>query len=576
MMANVATSLSLEDVFDLSLCCRHFQYLITEDSFAKRIIHAKAQFSLEAQQAEIDGRYARALRRLVKRRRAIAEARPYVVAMVGLADTHVFSDGKLCYVHQDLHEDMAQQWLRILDLHNPSGQETVINIPRLTAEAIPRSETRQNYSFSVIHNAEGITSCLCSFTLPEPEDWLLIIDTEKHELVGAILLESTIRLFVRNSESYLYYGTHSEYGADGFRKWVLRFFDLTKRHLSRRKIHLSNLVGYEIGSTVCFDIIDGYLYGLSNQTAFEVEEIDWTSYYYCFRFRLEDPDPHKTQIMKKRDSWRRQHAEGPIDDRWGFLKLEKDERTGQVRIIESRKEWLTGQSGNRRSYYATNVVFKNEGEGTTDEELDDNTENNLPDDPLTMLLESSSNPNYLRPPSRPPRSVHSGDDGTLFGLSKTHLRSYYDSSETFLDLVDDPTPLAPCTQRLRIRAGKRMAARFMKLQETSASSSVQGHREKEKAEEVRNLITMWPGEPENGCSDPTSERLSRLMNPMGHQGNILAADDERSMVYATGGTADTLKVLVWLSFDPATKLTGASGWARTEKAMYTHLPGQYV
>ena len=38
MMANVATSLSLEDVFDLSLCCRHFQYLITEDSFAKRII----------------------------------------------------------------------------------------------------------------------------------------------------------------------------------------------------------------------------------------------------------------------------------------------------------------------------------------------------------------------------------------------------------------------------------------------------------------------------------------------------------------------------------------------------------
>ncbi|KAK6857728.1 hypothetical protein PG995_005427 [Apiospora arundinis] len=242
----------------------------------------------------------------------------------------------------------------------------------------------------MIYTNNCFTSCLYSVTLPTPEDQLLIIDTENHELVSTILLESTVRLFVRNNKSYLYYGTHSEYGADGIPKWVLRFFDMTKRHLSRRKIHLSNLVGHEIGSTVCFEIIDGYLYGMSNQTAFEVEEIDWTSYYYCFRFPLDEPDPDKTQVMKKRDCWRRQHAEGPIDDRWGFLKLEQDETTGKLRMIESRKEWLTGQSGNRRSYYTTDVVFKDDVEGTADEESEDNTENNLPDDPLVMLLESIS------------------------------------------------------------------------------------------------------------------------------------------------------------------------------------------
>ncbi|KAK8872919.1 f-box domain containing protein [Apiospora arundinis] len=562
MMANIAMSLSIEEIFDLSLCCRHFQYLVTEDSFCKHIVRAKAQFSLEAQQAEREGGYARALRRLVKRRRAIAEARPYVVAIVGLADSHVFSSGKLCYVHE---EDIAQKWLRILDLHNPSGQETVIDIPRLTEEAIPRSKNCQDYSFSVIHSAEGITSCLYSFTLPEPEDWLLIIDTENHELVGAILLESTIRLFVRNSGAYLYYGTHSEYGADGFRKWVLRFFDMTKRHLSRRKIHLSNLVGYEIGSTVCFEIIDGYLYGLSNQTAFEVEEIDWTSYYYCFRFRLDEPDPDKTQIMKKRDCWRRQHAEGPIDDRWGFLKLEKDETTGKLRIIESRKEWLTGQSGNRRSYYTTNVVFKDEGEGTADEESEDNTENNLPDDPLTMLLESSSNPNYMPPPERLPRSIHAGDDGTIYGLSKTHLRSYFYASETFLDLIDDPSPIAACTQRLRIRAGKKMAAQSLELPVASTSSSFRSFKGKEKVTEVQNRIIMWPEDPEDpedGCSDPTLEKLSRIMNPKDHQGDVYTTNDERSIVYTTGGgTAGSLRALVWLSFDPAAKLTGP--WRRS-------------
>lgn len=38
MMANVAMSLSIEEVFDLSLCSRHFQYIITEDSFCKAIV----------------------------------------------------------------------------------------------------------------------------------------------------------------------------------------------------------------------------------------------------------------------------------------------------------------------------------------------------------------------------------------------------------------------------------------------------------------------------------------------------------------------------------------------------------
>ncbi|KAK7928453.1 F-box protein [Apiospora marii] len=555
MMANIAMSLSIEEVFDLSLCSRHFHYIITEDSFCKAIVLAKAPYSLEVQQAVQDGRYARALRRLVKRRRATAEARPYIVAMVGLADSYLYSSGKLCYVH----EDKTQRWLRILDLHNPSGHEIVIDIPRLTAEAIPRSQNCHDYTFSVIHTAEGITSCLFSFALPDPENWLLIFDTEKQELIGSILLESTIRLFVRNSGSYLYYGTHSEYGPDGFQKWVLRFFDLSERHLSRRKFHLSNVVGYEIGSTVCFEIIDGYLYGLSNQTAFEVEEIDWTSYYYCFRFRLDKPDPDETQIMKKQDSWRRQHAEGPIDDRWGFLKLEKDEATGQVKILESRKEWLNGQSGNRRSYYSTNVIFRDQGEGAADEELENNIANNLPDDPLTMLLESSSNPNYMLPTQRSPRGVHAGEDGTIFGLSKTHLRSYFYFCGTFLDLVDDRLPSSACTQRLRIRAGKKITTKCLELPEVSTSSNDQNITGSDMTEKSYNRIMMWPGELEPPCLDPALERICHIMNPKDHQGGIDAVNDERSIVYATGGSGTSLKVLVWLSFDPAAKLPDTTG-----------------
>ncbi|KAK8073357.1 hypothetical protein PG994_004256 [Apiospora phragmitis] len=101
MMANIAMRLGIEEVFDLSLCSRHFQYLVTEDNFCKPIIRTKAPCSLEAQQAERDGHYARALRRLVKRRRAVSEARPYIVAIVGVADSFLYSSGKLCYVYED-------------------------------------------------------------------------------------------------------------------------------------------------------------------------------------------------------------------------------------------------------------------------------------------------------------------------------------------------------------------------------------------------------------------------------------------------------------------------------------------
>jgi hypothetical protein len=42
--------------------------------------------------------------------------------------------------------------------------------------------------------------------------------------------------------------------------------------------------------------------------------------------------------------WRKQHQEGPIDDRWTNLYLDVDEGTGELKIVESRKEWYLGSS----------------------------------------------------------------------------------------------------------------------------------------------------------------------------------------------------------------------------------------
>lgn len=479
-----------------------------------------------------------------------------MAGIVGFADSYAFHDGKLCYVL----EDRPKRWLRILDVQKATNDEIVVDIPVLVAQAVPGSETLRKYTFRVLYHADGITSCLFSFARPITQNWLLIFNAKEHRLLGTIPLESAIRIFVRNNKDHLYFGTHSEYGDDGFRKWVLRHFDIREGHLSRDKMHLSNVVGYEIGSTVCFEIIDDHFYGCSNQTAFEIEEIDWTSYYYCFRFRVGDLDSEKAQVMKKRDSWRRQHAEGPIDDRWGFIQLEKDEVTGSIKIIECRKEWLTGRSGNRRTYYTKKVVFSAPGE--VEESGDDSSSVDAPpeDDPLTNLLNSSNRPNYMEAPPRPPLTFHPGDDGSaMFTRNSTHLRSYHHSCETFLDLVDDRLPSDPSTQRIRIRSGRRVFDTLLPASHATRPNISQQKIDIGDTPDItqHNDISFWPPGSGRAKSNPNLSSLNWVMNPPGHTGNIAATGDERSIIYATSN-AETggLKALVYLSFDPSVRLTG--------------------
>ncbi|KAK3942939.1 hypothetical protein QBC46DRAFT_338915 [Diplogelasinospora grovesii] len=96
--------------------------------------------------------------------------------------------------------------------------------------------------------------------------------------------------------------------------------------------------GSDIRSTICFEIIDGYFYGLSNQTTFKVTGTDLMSYYVCFRFPLNPRGFYEIKQAARKRMWRRRHAEGVIDDRWTSLRIFKDERTGMLKVIESRKE----------------------------------------------------------------------------------------------------------------------------------------------------------------------------------------------------------------------------------------------
>jgi hypothetical protein len=53
--------------------------------------------------------------------------------------------------------------------------------------------------------------------------------------------------------------------------------------------------------------------------------------------------------------WRRQHGEGPIDDRWSSLRLDVGETRGVLKIAESRTEWYKGSSLKEARYYITDI-----------------------------------------------------------------------------------------------------------------------------------------------------------------------------------------------------------------------------
>ncbi|EHK41067.1 uncharacterized protein TrAtP1_004473 [Trichoderma atroviride] len=91
-----------------------------------------------------------------------------------------------------------------------------------------------------------------------------------------------------------------------------------------------------------------------------MEDTEWTasghplnSFYDAFRFRLGD---HSTiDILPRSALWRRGATDGPIDDRWNHLQLGQDERSGQVSIYETRREWLCSWS--QRSCYGKRLTF---------------------------------------------------------------------------------------------------------------------------------------------------------------------------------------------------------------------------
>jgi hypothetical protein len=510
--------------------------------------------------------------------------------------------------------------VRILDIHNSQEQEIVFSIPGLLNQALSNVRHNSTGNFQILYYSDGIVSCVFRSSDSSQTSWLISFSLRRRSRAILLVreLDSTEKLFVRHNGHYLYYGTHSDIDADGHKKWMIYGFKFHTRQWFDEKIYLSEMAGSDIGSTVCFEIFGNYFHALSNQTSFEVEEIDWTSFYHCIRFPLDSPCKTLIEKTRDRDMWRRQHQEGPIDERWMSLQLVADESSGELKIVESRKEWYLGSSRSQRNYYTSDIIFpelgdSEEGAEFQTEEGDhiDSESDSLdavsagvgsghgsmsatrsaasspstlvPDrfhglfenssvsnSQLLRLVKKDNNPHYLEAPPRLPHQTHPGDDGSAqptFTLAKTRVRTYHPSCSTFLDLVDDPASTDYYgTQRLRLRgASRRLGPLLHDKNGLLRPPSKDLHTALEELYVVKD-VQYWPPSPESIPIGKVEDYSSiyRLLNPSTHLGCVEGTADDRSLIYVTGAR-DKPRALIFVGFDAAVRLKGLRKWGQVEK-----------
>ncbi|KAF4636420.1 hypothetical protein G7Y89_g1680 [Cudoniella acicularis] len=573
VLAFIIGNVNFDDVFNLGLTCRDLKFLIMEESICKSILQSKIRYSAEAKSAMSDRcGNAEALRRAAKRRNALATVSPYTVATIGFCDTYVYSKGVLCYTLDDK--------IRVLDLHNSSDHEVVIYIPGLLTQALSDIRDHRIGTFHILYYSNSIISCLYQSSGPDSTAWLISFSIGKRAILLVEELESTEKLFVRHNKEYLYYGTHSEIDADGHKKWVIHGYSFKSQKWFEQKIHLSEMAGSDIGSTNCFEIHGSNFYALSNQTSFEVEEIDWTSFYHCIRFPLDSPRKELLEKTDNKNMWRRQHQEGPLDERWMFLRLDEDEITGKLRILESRKEWYQGGSRSQRTYYKTDIVFPKPKEQDLD--IHSQPENFHARQTPTPITISSTIPlfrthNYFASDGKtttPTISKRPHDCQTTHILamtvraslrSQSQKRAFYPTTQ-----VAVPTSTWWMTHFLPTGPADNVSAYVDHLADSARPLAMQTALSAPPSADLHIAfkelyreegISFWPAaqDPNAENRDEELDKLYKLLNPPTHLGSVHGTADDRSMVYVTGPPGQP-QALIFVGFDAAVRLRGVKRW----------------
>lgn len=526
--------------------------------------------------------YTRAYERIISRREAFASAEPYSMVVLGSADSFVFQEGTLAYIqNENVH---------ILDLYNDVGTQFVGAVPVGLEAAVNR------YGASELNFPGG--KVLIQFSEYEAQVCAITrLSGEYSQVSEPSWTPEFLHMpaWFRLSEDFVVCGDHSGIGDNSHHEWVIQVFNrvgVDGRANVPDLIQLERFFGVDVGQTVAFEIFDGYFYAISNTSSPEVEEIDWTSYYHCYRFPLNNANRENLQYTQ---IWRRQHREGPINDSWTSLSLQKDEGTGKVIICEARREWKNASSTQERTFYLQPIHFDDLNIPTLDDEHVENEDDgqdpkNASDGPQTQDSMGPSNASTVRHPSnppiaaypahdvlvsaidetnkplyepskaRPPRSYHPefpssralSSKQKTYILTNTKHRSYNLASSAFLDVVTEDSKRVFNTAQIFLRIGSRsldspLDGKTGLLRKPLVDKGT-GETVPHSEECFRDRgIHFWP--PPNAPPE-----LLDILQIKGSTRKVEAIADERSIILAIG--TGPAKKLVLVNFDPEIEFPG--------------------
>ncbi|KAH5430988.1 hypothetical protein HBI47_110140 [Parastagonospora nodorum] len=539
----IASSIHLDDVVHLSQTCRQLRSLLDERTLQRCVVESfnHAKETALARTEEIT--YKEALHAIYDRRDAMSNAHPFSARVLGQGNSFLYRHGIICI--------LQGQIVNVMDVR--SASPTVRHDLGALVKPVLESAFTVfgSIKISLMYYSDHV---LAIYVEPEARPnagYIFALRTERHVLdsnrvLAAFHVMASSKVFVRHNARYLYYGTHTGIGDDGHHKWEVSGVSLHDKFPlpdTGRPLLFEDFHGTDIGSTIAFEIYNNHFYAVSNQGTFEVEEVDWTSFYHCIRFPLDKPV--MKEMLKDERVYRRQHAQGPIHDSWTDLTLQLGECTNEVMILESRREWAQASSRQSRTFYTSKFHVKPKHTSKESSSAEEDTDTVLlPENDLFVdLLDSSNKPNWMPTPpqyswSRHPEFTKTETSPRSFILAKTKFRAYNHSCTSFLDLVEDEyccnDPTKPGC--LRLRVGSRHS--------TSLNISPLHVKGKSHADDTAPMfndhvfyrnssIHMWPP-PASRC--PCSKRLHDIMNPPLQLGpsnarSVTGVLDDRTLVY---------------------------------------------
>ncbi|KIW13891.1 hypothetical protein PV08_06672 [Exophiala spinifera] len=465
ILYQVAGQLDVVSYDSLSKASRSLHDCLRDEHTARISVHASVLFSPWSQLAlsANKGSFRTTIDRVSLCNNAFQTASPYSASVLGHATSFSYHGGIVCYT--------TSSHLRILDFnHRPTSEKVFAhaffrNFLASSKQGAVKVELETFRTLQLKGCADNVAILTCHlgiyglhlFAVNISEDFYEsspgTTNIRRSRIVLSTPLISNKKLFVRHNSRYIIWGTHSAAGNEGHHEWLLYRHDLaTPNVVSKEPLQLSGFSGGEVGSTACFTIFEDHFYAVTNQASFETEEVDWTSYYHVVKFRLDSENPDVVPRMV----WRRQHLEGPINDAWTDLGFQIDHRTGELLIVECRKEWVDGGSRCVRTYYSQPMKRA----VLLDAEAIPRAP---PDDPLRRTLDEKNNSHYEDSHVRIERYMHSeyakygaGEDARdrkkEYIRAKTKWNGYDFNRQCFVDLVsDDVTDEGSWRPRERLR-----------------------------------------------------------------------------------------------------------------------------